>query len=467
MKQLNPEQQSYVKTLVKEYEVMSQKETVSFYEETVFIGMIDILEEEGKWQKAVAIADAAITHHPFSADLFLRKAELLLNRNMIDECIVTIDRAELFAPTNTNLRILRAELLTAKGEFEEALSILDELKGKTSLQDLSDIFFMEAHIYEDLRDYAAMFRSLRRCLLTNRANTEGYNSMLLLVEKKSYFKESIEFHNKLIDQDAYNWRAWLNLGFALRGSGKIDDAIDSFEFTFAIDKSCKMAYMEAADLLIEQKKYSHALYVYENAIFNTQEDGELMLQIGYCYEKLKEYKTANAYYQRALEFEPDDANIYYRMGKCANSLGQYHEAIRSFREAIKYDGHREDFYAGMADAYFQSDQLSNALFSYRKAAYLAPEDVGYWLRYTYFLLNIGQEKMALRALEMADINCGAPELEYCRVACLYQMGKQHEALYRLGEVLQCDFETHKSLFQWRPELAKNTDMQAVIMAFTH
>lgn len=465
MKQLNPEQQTYVKSLIKEYEVMSQKGTVLFHEETVFIDMIDILEKEGKWQKAVTIADAAITQHPFSADLYLRKAELLINRNMIDECIVTIDRAELFAPTNTNLRLLRAELLASKGEFEEALHILGELKGRTSLEELSEIFLIEAGIYEDLKDFNAMFMSLRRCLLSDKTNTEGYTSLLLLVEKRRLYKDSIEFHNKLIDQDAYNWRAWLNLGFALKGKGFADDAIEAFEYTFAIEKGCKMAYMEAAELLISQEKYMHALYICETAIFNIKEDEDLMFQIGYCYEMMKEYKTANAYYQRVLDFNPDDANAYYRLGECAKTVGLYTEAIRLYKEAIKYDNQREEFHASIADVYFQVDQLSSALFSYRKAAYIAPEEVSYWLRYIYFLLNIGQEKMALRALEMADINCGAPELEYCRIACLYQMGKQSEALYRLGEALNCNFEHHKSLFKWRPELAKNKDMQAVIMAF--
>ena len=467
MKQLNPEQQKNVKRLINEYEAMSQKGTVLFHEETVFIDMIDILEEEGKWQKAATFADDAISQHPFSTDLYLRKAELLLNRNMIDECLVTIDRAELFAPLNTDLRILRAELLTTKGEFEEALSVLDELKGKTSLLELSDIFFIESQIYEDLKDFGAMFRSLRRCLLTNPENTEGYTSMLLLVEKRGNYKESFELHNKLIDTNAYNWKAWLNLGFALRGMGKVQEAIDAFEYVFAIDESCKIAYMEAGDLLIEKEDYTRALYVYENAIFNTHEDAEIMQQLGFCYEKLKDYKTALIFYTRALEFDSQDADVYFRIGECVKSQGQYKKAIEAYHKALKLDAQRENFHAALADAYLKSDQLSNALFSFRKAAYLAPDDVTYWLHYTYFLLNIGQEKMALRALEMADLNCGASEIEYCRVACLYQMGKQNEALYRLGEVLQCDFETHKSLFQWRPELAKNTDMQAVIMAFSH
>ena len=465
MNQLNPEQQSNVKRLIKEYEVMSQKGTVSFHEETVFIDMIDILEEEGKWQKAAKIADAAISQHPFSTDLYLRKAELLLNRNMIDECLVTIDRAELFAPLNVNLRILRAELLTAKGAFEEALSVLDAIKGKTTPVELAEIFSTEAYIYEYLKDFAGMFRSLRRCLLIDPDNIEAYTTLLLLVEKKGYYQESIELHNKLIDINAYNWRAWLNLGFAYRGIEQMQDAIDAFEFVFAIDESCKIAYIEAADLLFDGGSYNRALLIYENAIFNTHADAEIIQKLGYCYEKLKDFKSANTCYQRALEFDLHDADIYFRLGECAKSQGQYAKAIEAYKKALKMDAHREDFHAALADAYFQADELSKALFSFRKAAHLAPENVTYWLHYTYFLLNIGQEKMALRAIEMANLNCGAPEIEYCRVACLYQMGKKSEALYRLGEILQCDFDTHKTLFHWRPELAKNKDMQAVIMSF--
>lgn len=465
MKQLNPERQNNVKRLIKEYEAMSQKGTVSFFEETVFIDMIDILEQEGKWQKATKIADVAISQHPFSTDLYLRKAELLLNRNMIDECLVTIDRAELFDPFNVNLRILQAELLTAKGAFEDALSVLNVLKDKSTTEELSEIYLTEAYIYEYLKNSKAMFRSLKQCLLINPDNTDAYTTLLLLIEKTGFFKESALLHNKLLDIDAYNWRAWLNLGFALRGMEKTQEAIDAFEFAFAIDEGCKIAYMEAADLLIEQREFNKAIFVYENAVFNTHIDADILQKMGFCYENINDFKTAYLCYERALEFDPNDAETYYRIGECAKVQNHYSKAIYSFKKAVELTPEREDYHTALAEVYVKSDQLSNAYFSFRKAAHLAPENVTNWLHYTYFLLDIGQEKMAMRAIEMADINCGAPEIEYCRVACLFQMGRKKEALYKLSEILQYDYDSHKSLFKWRPELAENKDLQAVIMAF--
>jgi tetratricopeptide (TPR) repeat protein len=465
MRHHGTERQTYISKLIRECEVLSQKGTVAFHEETVYIEMIDLLEQQGKWQQANKIADVAIAQHPFSTDLYIRKSELLLNHNMISECLVTIDRAEMFIRLNVPLKLLKADILSAMGEHDVALLILSELESEAESEDLSEVYLIEAGIREDLHQYPEMMRALRRCLIANPKNTEGYEKILFFVERKGYNREAIEVYNKLIDLDAYNWRAWRNLGFALRGIHRIDEAIEAFEYAFAIEEKCKIAYMEAAELLFDKGEYMHAVHTYENAIFNTKEDAETMLRMGHCYESMKEYKTATLFYQRALEFDDEVAEVYYRIGECARIQGQLRQAIDAFKTAIRLEYQREEFHAGLADAYFHNDQLADALFSYRKAAYIAPDDVTYWMRYAYFLINIGQEKMALRALDKADEYCGGPEIEYCRIACLYSMGKKEEALYRLGEALRCDYETHKTIFQWRPELAKNPDMQAVIMSF--
>ncbi len=461
----NPEHQNNVKRLLKEWEAMSQKGAVFFLEETVYLDMISFLESEGKWQRATRIVDSAIAQHPFSADLYLRKAELLLNCNMIEECIVTIDRAELFAPTNVMLRILKADLLATKNEVAEALDILNNAKSLASDEELAEIFFTEAGIYEDTRNYKSAFQSIRQCLLADASHTDGYEKVLFLTLRCGFFKEAIGLNNRLIDADAYNWLAWRNLGFALRGAGKDEEAIEAFEFAFGIEEKCKIAYMEAGDLLMETGCYQRAILLYENAIFNTHEDADVMLQLGKCYQATQEFKTAIAYFLRAIELERTLGDAYFLIGECATAQADWQKAIGAYKRAIELDNSREDFHGALANAYFQSDKLSEAYFSYRKATNIAPEDVAYWLQYVYFLINIGQEKMALKVLDKADMYCGAPEFEYCRVACLYQMGRKSEALYRLGEAPECEIEQFKHLFSWRHELAKDEKMHKKILTF--
>jgi hypothetical protein len=115
MEHLNSSQKMQVKQTLSRYEAMSQKGTVSFTEETVFLQMIDFCDTEGKHRQALRLANDGITQHPFSADLFLRKAHLLLNRHKIAESLVTIRQAEIFAPHNINVGLLHAELLSLHG----------------------------------------------------------------------------------------------------------------------------------------------------------------------------------------------------------------------------------------------------------------------------------------------------------------------------------------------------------------
>ena len=125
----------HIKQLISRYEVMSQKGTVPFIEETVYLDMIDRCDTDGKNRLALRIVEEGITQHPFSAELYLRKAHLLLGRHKITESLVTIEQAEIFAPQHVNVRLLHAELLALRGDNTEALAILDDLKPDVGRED--------------------------------------------------------------------------------------------------------------------------------------------------------------------------------------------------------------------------------------------------------------------------------------------------------------------------------------------
>ena len=280
MRHANINPQTSVESLVSSYLELSQKGTVLFIEETVFLQMIDLCNEEGNWRRALFLATEGIKQHPFFADLYLRKAQLLLNQHKIAESLVTIEQAEIFAPQNVNIRLLHAELLAVQGETAAALTLLADAKGNASRTERSEIYLVEAQIFGDLGRFKDMFEATRRALLADPSNTEGYEKMLWATEYAQKFDESIALHNQLIDRDAYNWRAWLNLGFAHEAKGALKEAIDAFEFAVAIDEKCRAAYMEAGELHLQTGDYLRAIYVYENAIFNSEEDALLLQRIG-------------------------------------------------------------------------------------------------------------------------------------------------------------------------------------------
>jgi tetratricopeptide (TPR) repeat protein len=427
--------------------------------------MIDLCEQEGKWQLALQIANRAIECHPYSEEVLLRKAELMLNCNMIEESFVTIIEAEKLAPYNINLRLLKAELLALKSQNAEALRILNESKSYATRAERAEIYLLEAHIYEYMKQYHEAFAAIRRCLLADSNNSEAYQKALILSETKGYFEEALELYNRILDVDAYNWRAWMNIGYAYSGLNKYEEAIEAFEYTFAINEKCKEAYLEAGSLMVLCAQYHRAIAVFENALFDADEDASIMQQLGICYEKLKEYNKASSYYKRSSEIDPFDAETLFRLGRCSAAVNLWSEAVKAYQNALDLEDWREEFHAALGEAYFQMNELSKAYYSFKKAAALARGDVFYLLNYVTFLMNIGQVRMAFRTLQQAEKDVNDPQIQYLKAACLYEMGKRHEGLYNLKEVLQSDYANYPSMFKWRPGLANNADIKAVIDSF--
>ncbi|MBL7817382.1 MAG: tetratricopeptide repeat protein [Saprospiraceae bacterium] len=462
MEHLNSNQKMYIRQLVSRYEAMSQKETVSFQEETVFLQMIDFCHTANKNRLALRIADDAIAQHPFSVNLYLKKAYFLLDRHKIEESLVTVEQAELFAPQHFQIGLLHARLLALKGQHKKALVVLSDIKINATTEEGSNLYLLEAQLYEDLGQYSKMFDALRKSLSLNCSNTEGYEKMIWATEYSQRYAESVKFHNRLLDRDAYNWRAWLNLGFAQEALENYNEAIEAFEYAFAIDERCRAAYMEAGELHMLLGDYQRAQIVYENAIFNTSEDALILQKLGLCYEKQDNPHTAMHFYQRALELNANDSETYFRIGECYMTFGKWHRAIEVFERATVINNRKEDYYVRLADAYWRTEQFGKALSSFRKAALTAPEDINCWLRYAGFLYSVGQEKKALQVLQDAQNYVFDAQIEYCQIACLMSLGRRSEALYRLSEALAEDFDKHTALLNWRPDLAENSDFQNLI-----
>jgi tetratricopeptide (TPR) repeat protein len=465
MKHHNREKKNIVTKRICEFEASLRKGTVVFQEKADFMEMINLCDQESKWQLGILIAERAFECHPYSEEFLLKKAELMLNCNMIEESFVTISEAEKLAPYNINLRLLKAELLAMKGQNVEAIRILNESKSYATRAERSEIYLLEAHIYEYMKQHHEAFAAIRRCLLADPTNNEAYQKALMLSETKGYFNEALELYNRILDIDAYNWRAWMNIGYAYSGLNKFDEAIEAFEYTFAINEKCKEAYLEAGSLMVLRAQYHRAIAVFENALFDADEDASIMQQLGICYEKLKEYSKAGSYYKRSSEIDPFDAETMFRMGRCYAAINQWPDAVKAYIDAIDLEDWREEYHAALGEAYFELNELSKAYYSFKKAASLARHDVYYLLNYVTFLMNIGQVRMALRALQQAEKDVDDPQIQYLKAACLYEMGKRREALYNLREVLQSDYAKYPSMFKWRPGLANDADIKAVIESF--
>jgi len=457
MKQHNYDKQHTLIDLVTEYEVMSKKGTVIFYEESVFYSFIDYYQSEQDYDSALATVKDALQQHNFSALLHYKKAQLLsilCHDSCLEQALEAIVQAENLSPTNMPIQLLKAQLLARQQNFSEAFAIIDQLKDNSleELEELAEVYYYEGLLFEQLGNYESMYYRWSEGLLLNPNHTEIWQRIWMSIERSQKFEECAQLFRAIVDEEPYCHLAWFYLGHSLSYQNRYEEAVDAYEYAFVIDNKFEEAYKECAANCLIMNDYAKALDFYQEALLHVEPDGELLYNIGRCYQYQGIVDIALNFYEEAIEFDEYNDEIYFHIGTCSIEQGKLDTAIEYFKKAIDLDNRQEHYYSALALTYYKLGELEKAFNCFNTATELAPEDPTLWVDFATFLLNIDYTEEALHILVKSDDSAYGAELLYCRVACLYKLGRDKEAIDVLAEALQEDFDKHQLLLDLIPNL---------------
>ena len=468
MKSHNHMHRNTINVLVSEYEAMSQKGTVGFFEETVFFSLLEHYRNNRLYDRALEVVDHALDQHSYTVDFYVQKAQLLIEKEQYQWALECVQHALLYAPNNLEIRLLMAEVYVSLGRIGEGLDLLERLKSEyneKSSDELAEIFFCEACIQEHLMEWNNMFEALKKAISFKHPNKTLLQRLWISVEMSKRYEESVELHRTLIDNDPFCPITWYNLGHAYFCIQDLKNAEAAFEYAYLNDNSFLTAYKDRADVLIRLERYSEAMDCFKEAIEHAKADSEIFVGLGFCYEHQKMYSKAQPYYEKALELDPNDDSAYYRIGECLAQEGKWEDAIEAYNKAMDLNDCLEEYIAALAVAYCQIDapEKANALFL--RATETAPEQAQCWLQYACFLMDMNLYKEALENLEMGIVAAGGMELLYCKVVCLFLKNDRKAAMLLLSQLLYKDFPTHEYLYKLSPELEEDNEVQTLIKSF--
>lgn len=432
------------------------------WDEKDLLHLIQYYISESLTEKALEALDYALQFSSQHAGFYTLKVRLLMQEEDFREADETLDVALNLYPHHPDLRMMKIKVTAQLGDFEKALTMVDSCSHQMPLNSCVDLYLAEAYIYECMREYDLMYKKLKDVLTIDPKNEEALEHIWLCVEWSRMYKESIRFHHELLNQDAYNYLAWYNLGHAYSCEGDYKNAIRSIEYSYIVNPDFHNGYLDCAELHCQSGNYEKALSIYQEMLQRFGHQQDYLVPAAECLLKLRKYALAKEYLIEALKLDQYIDDVYYLLGICYAREGNFSNAISSLVKAIRLDDRREEFYAELAYCYEKTKQYGKADFYHAKSTEVAPEEETYWLAHVKFLMRRNKVEKALRILEEADEHTVGSRLIYCRAACLYRLGRKVEAIDCLEEILPDDFFSHKIFFKMAPRSKADRDIQAMI-----
>lgn len=461
----NGEHQPDLKLLVQSYEEMLRDGGISFLEIDSFLMLTEYYEEQSNFHLALDVLVHAIQQHPYSASLYVRKAQLLSEQEHYDAAFDALDTAMIYEPSDLDIYLTQADIYMRLFDQKNALKVLDTALSYASDEDLADLYVLKSTIYETKNDHPRALEYLKKSLRKDPKNDTALSRIWYIYDSLKDYTDAIKFHQVFIDNNPYSYWAWYNLGLAYMYMGLIEKAIEAFDYSIVINENFEPAYHCYIDCLIGLEEYDTAMrYLGEyQELFRA--DAETWFRLGRCYEHYKEYKKARGYYTQALEINNLAGRVYHRLGHCYVEESLWDLAEKAFLQAYKIDVGNEEFCLSLADLYDAVDNIDKAHDFYHKAISIAPKEVEIWIHYVEFLIDHENYTLAIELLSEAKEYSDDVLLDYALAAVLIQSGRRQEGFIVLGQALLDAYEMHRYLYQIAPTLEKDLTITNFILRY--
>lgn len=189
------------------------------------------------------------------------------------------------------------------------------------------------------------------------------------------------------------------LGAALRGQGKLQEAVLAFDSVISLKPDFPDGYNNRGIARRDLGRFESALADYDKAIRLNPDYADAYNNRGVVLHDLGRLEAAVESYTKAINLNPDYANAYSNLGTTLSDLEQFDEAITSYEKATQLNpGHAEAYY-NLGIALKKTGRTEEALNAYEKAIELRP---GYSEAFHNYGIALHELKQVDRAVEMFE-----------------------------------------------------------------
>ncbi len=425
-----------------------------------FEGIIDYYVENNELGKAMSVIDISLAQHPNCSELEIKKAKLLMERNLTQEALSMINRLIVTDKSNAELHILKGSCLADSGKLDEAKIYFANAVDLSIGNEVEETCYTCALAYIDNGLYQDAIPYLERAYNLNQSNTMVIYDLAYSYDRMMNFEKSIEFYKIYLDLDPYSDNAWYNLGIVYNKANEFSDAINAFDYAIAINEVYASAYFNKANTLANWEKYSEAIDVYKEYILVEKDNPVALYYIGECYEKLNEYATALEYYNKVLEIDRQFADAWFGIGIVNYYQDKFDDAKQFMEKAIELDNENSEYWLSYGNVVRAMDTMpKETLNAYKRASQINPYDSEPWLYLADATKQYKDTESAITILKNAMTYIdGDAEILFTLAAYNYDISKLDVALKIYLQAAAIDHEKAGNFFTNCTPTSEDKDM---------
>jgi len=452
-----------MKELLRQYHNFKNGKKFSFIEEESFQQLIDYFDENEDLPAALEAANFAIGQFPYSSNLFVKKADILIALQKYHEGLEYLSKAEVLDSNDINIYILKTDAFLALDFQEKAAALLEEAVIVFEGEDKIELLFELADVYDDYEDFEKVFNCLRLILEQEPNNEEALYKICFWTDYTGRNEESIELHHKIIDDFPYSHLAWFNLGTAYMGLKLYEKAIDAYSYAIAIDEKFDYAYRNLGDAFLRLKKYRDAIEALQKVLELGMPEDVIYEAIGYCYEKLKNPAQARFNYRKAVHLNSTRSQLYYKIALTYMQEGYWDSAIKNLESSLNISKSHPEVYYSLALCFMELDRIKDAVIHFTRFIKARPKNVKGWKELIKCLYDSEYFEEALEQVYNAQKNTGdKPIFTYYKAAILFELNKSKEAILQFHLAINEAPFLVKQFVQLNPSLLQNPAIAEII-----
>jgi len=222
--------------IVQKYENMLKHNRSFFFDVIDFENIIDYYLNADNSQRASEAVDIAYSMHPYSSEIQLKKAELLLIDKQYAQALDILTVLVKIDPDNSEVFFLKGQAHLEMGDYQLAHEDFWH-STRCFSEDKVDLLYRIASLYQDVDE---LNYALRYLLLAYSIDNNSLNILFELgycYERLGELTKSEKFYNLYLDINPFSTSVWYNLGIVYTRNGVFAKALEAYDFALAVEPS--------------------------------------------------------------------------------------------------------------------------------------------------------------------------------------------------------------------------------------